>query len=496
MPETVTVTGNYVGGLAGNNYGLIENAYNTGAVTVTGNYVGGLVGYNGTGSISNSYSSGAVSGTANVGGLIGANGSGTVSDSVWDINTSGQATSAAGTGLTTAEMMTQSTFTSEPHLWDFTNTWWMSDTNTRPFLRSEYSTTINNAHQFQMILSDLAGTYTQAEDISMNELRSVWGMWDTAKGFVPLGNDNLSQPAGNIFTGSYDGRGHTISDMFIYRPTTNYVGPFGGCGAAIIVNVGMVNVDITGGFQVGGLVAHTGGIIGNSFTTGTVTGLSNTVGGLVGLSAGTTYNCYSTATVQGANFVGGLMGALYYVAGAPNAIAIQNSYSTGHVTGTGASVGGLLGDNGGTVTNSFWNIDTSGQATSAGGTGKTTAEMQSQATYTGWDFTNTWQISQGASYPTLRYQTTAPPPIQQQTISGVLDAGSGKTIYFAVNGTLLPETATTGTGGIFSVALDLDTVTAGSALLAYVGGDSYEGAPPSILRQAATSPTSSSNPIP
>jgi hypothetical protein len=47
-------------------------------------------------------------------------------------------------------------------------------------------------------------------------------------------------------------------------------------------------------------------------------------------------------------------------------------------------VGGLVGRNyQGTVSNSFWDTETSGQATSDGGTGKTTTEMQNTATFSG-----------------------------------------------------------------------------------------------------------------
>jgi hypothetical protein len=57
-------------------------------------------------------------------------------------------------------------------------------------------------------------------------------------------------------------------------------------------------------------------------------------------------------------------------------------------------VGGLVGvncppagENCGTVSNSFWDTETSGQAISDGGTGKSTAEMKSIVTFTGagWD---------------------------------------------------------------------------------------------------------------
>jgi hypothetical protein len=67
---------------------------------------------------------------------------------------------------------------------------------------------------------------------------------------------------------------------------------------------------------------------------------------------------------------------------------ISNSYSTGSVNGM-SQVGGLVGYNYvSPISNCFWDTQTSGQATSDGGTGKTTAEMKTLATFTeaGWDF--------------------------------------------------------------------------------------------------------------
>jgi hypothetical protein len=81
-------------------------------------------------------------------------------------------------------------------------------------------------------------------------------------------------------------------------------------------------------------------------------------------------------------------------------------------------VGGLVGDDlKGTVKDSFWDIQTSGQAASAGGTGKTTAEMQMESTFTdaGWDFVeetangteDIWWIlegREGRDYPRLWWE--------------------------------------------------------------------------------------------
>ena len=124
----------------------------------------------------------------------------------------------------------------------------------------------------------------------------------------------------------FNGNGYTISNLFINRPSQIYIGLFGGKGTSTITNVGLINVNITGNYQVGGLIAHTGGIVSNSFVTGSVTGNNIVVGGLVGLSAGKIINSYSTATVNGNgnSWVGGLVGCNW-----GTDARVLNSYSTG-----------------------------------------------------------------------------------------------------------------------------------------------------------------------
>ena len=73
---------------------------------------------------------------------------------------------------------------------------------------------------------------------------------------------------------------------------------------------------------------------------------------------------------------------------------IATSFSTGRVHDTFSS-GGLVGSNFGTVTNSFWDTETSGQTTSAGGTGRTTAQLQA-ALASGWG-ANGWAIVNGVT---------------------------------------------------------------------------------------------------
>ena len=91
--------------------------------------------------------------------------------------------------------------------------------------------------------------------------------------------------------------------------------------------------------------------------------------------------------------VGGLIGQ-------QNSGKITDSYTQGEVVGYGA--GGLVGKqtNTGTIVNSYWDTQTSGQTTSAGGEGKTTSQMKTPSTFIGWD-TNIWNLVDGA-YPTFK----------------------------------------------------------------------------------------------
>ncbi len=166
------------------------------------------------------------------------------------------------------------------------------------------------------------------------------------------------------------------------------------------------NSTVSGRQLVGGFAGYNSGDISMSCSTGTVTG-DWRVGGLAGLSDGSIAASYSTGAVSGNNDVGGLVGCnVHAVVGYNVRGSITASYSTGFVSGKD-SVGGLIGAGGPhVVTGSFWDIQTSGQATSVVGTGKTTAEMQTAATFldAGWDFDAVWMICEGRDYPRLRWE--------------------------------------------------------------------------------------------
>ena len=149
--------------------------------------------------------------------------------------------------------------------------------------------------------------------------------------------------------------------------------------------------EVNGNNYSGGLAGvNENSAISESFCTAEVTGIDY-AGGLVGWNYDNSSltNCYCLGNVSGNNSIGGLVGI-----NSMNS-TVSKCYSGGEVSGN-ENVGGLIGWNiGGTIDNSFWNIEISGQISSDGGTGKTTAELQDVATYTSlatagldapWDF--------------------------------------------------------------------------------------------------------------
>jgi len=459
------------GGLVGRNSGPISNSYATGSVS-GGSMTGGLVGYSAS-TVSNSYATGSVSGTSYVGGLVG-NNLYIVSNSYWNTTTSGQSTSAGGTGLTTVQMQTAANFggfnfTSTPGATG--NNWVMVDADgslnnaggtlgsTRPMLASEYSTTINNAHQLQLVAMAPAASYTLGANINAAATGLIGGVmtdvWGSA-GFVPVGNSSTN------FTGTFDGLGHTISNLATDNSAAGIdraVGLFGVTSStSFIRNLGLINPTVRGfDHWVGGLVGDNSGLVSHTFVegaTGSITA-GSTMGGLVGINWGTIEDSYAAIKVTGSNRVGGLVGnnksiimrsysnspvyadtgqdLIGGLVGQNEGGTISNSYATGNVASWNSSVGGLVGGNGGTVTNSyatgsvsgaanlggligtnggavtnsFWNTQTSGQATSSGGTGMTSVDMQTQVNFASatsangnvnpaWDLTTPlWKMESG-----------------------------------------------------------------------------------------------------
>jgi hypothetical protein len=293
----------------------------------------------------------------------------------------------------------------------------------------------------------------------MNEIGTHTADWN--KHFKLMANINMNDIAGtdfNIienFTGIFDGNDCTISNLSISSALTENTGLFGTVDAGEISNLGLIKPNIISqGRNVGSLVGFLKhGIITNCYARGVIVSGSNNIGGLIGLNNGrvdlcwssgnvsglaylggltgltddgTVKQCYSRANVTGDRNAGGLVGktadeaseitncyatgtveADQYVGGLVGQVErgrVYKCYSVGSVLGN-RDVGGLtglvrvLGD----VSRSFWDTQTSGQQTSGGGTGQTTAQMKKVNTYfsVGWDVWSTWTICEDINYPSL-----------------------------------------------------------------------------------------------
>ncbi|MEG2569672.1 MAG: GLUG motif-containing protein, partial [Acinetobacter sp.] len=224
----------------------------------------------------------------------------------------------------------------------------------------------------QGINGNLIGNYVLGADIDA----AATSGWNAGAGFNPIGNNTTN------FSGILDGLGHTISNLTINRPTTDYVGLFGRTNGASIRNIGLLGGSVKGNGSVGGLVGYNNSSISNAYATGSVTG-SYSVGGLVGENYGGISNAYATGAVTGSDITGGLTGMNWggisnaYATGSvtgqidvgglvgANGNIISNAYATGSVTGD-IFVGGLVGESNGGISNAYWNKETTGQLSGVG----------------------------------------------------------------------------------------------------------------------------------
>ena len=256
--------------------------------------------------------------------------------------------------------------------------------------------------------------------------------WNNGAGWMPIKTPTI----GSItpYSAIFEGNGHTITNLFI-DSSENDIGLFGETrSSAVIRNLEMVSVQVTGTDNVGGLVGSNGGAVSACFATGKVSG-DDDVGGLVGanLDDGSVSASYSTVQVTGDDRIGGVAGSnsgevtAAYATGrvvgdfeaggliGRNSGDVNVSYATGLVSGR-STIGGLIGWNasGGTITDSYWDTTTSGRTTGFSGQAKTTAELQlptaASGIYSTWNVdldgdgtaNNLWDFGTNSQYPALR----------------------------------------------------------------------------------------------
>lgn len=199
------------------------------------------------------------------------------------------------------------------------------------------------------IKDDLAGDYTLTANIDCSDSKTENYSGGIYNGFPPIGDDSTE------FTGTFNGGGYTLSNLYINRPATNFVGLFGKIQktgtANDIKNVTLFNFDITGnssvGLLAGDIAASTSdSVITSVVVSGKITANSSSVGGLIGSTSGVTCTSCSadvviTATGTTAYNIGGLIGS-YTNTDCTSCSSSGAITASGTVSG-GGGIGGLLG---------------------------------------------------------------------------------------------------------------------------------------------------------
>ncbi|MBI6882397.1 YDG domain-containing protein [Pseudomonas putida] len=267
------------------------------------------------------------------------------------------------------------------------------------------------------------GMITGAAELSnIDVYGAVWGKYDVggAVGYIgdmSSGNihhlrsaamvnglDNIGGVAGEV-------RYSTLHDVYSSGMVTgtgsNTGGVVGFLGDSTLSNSASVNT-IKGSVNVGGIVGNAeNSSVSSSFSASSVEGSSN-VGGFAGQVLGGSFqNSYATGAVTGwsgpsGSFVGSSQNAAY-----------QFTYATGiNKSNSSTTRGGYAGSSDGdTMTQSFWDVDSTGLSTSDGNAeGKTSAEMLLSSTYDGWNLDTTgfdesspWRIYEGHGRPVLKF---------------------------------------------------------------------------------------------
>ena len=486
--STETVSGDgglesadYVGGLVGESTGIVDKSYATGAVSdsATGEAaVGGLVGYN-SDVINASYATGAVTGDGTgVGGLVGVNSFVNDSFATGTVNSTNAAYVGGLAGL--SDEIIDSYATGTVNGGDASYAGGLVGNAQEGFVTNSYATGVVNDSANGSDVGGLVG--------SQNE--PIVGSYATgavnatgANGYV----GGLVGYSGADITNSY-ATGAVAGNSGTSAATGGLVGASGS-----IIDNSYANGAVTGSFDTGGLVGNNGGTIVSSYATNAVSGFGS-VGGLVGYNAGTISNSYAGGAVSGAYDTGGL-------AGQNDEGTIGDSYATGAVSGSGSNIGGLVGvEFYGAITDSFWDIETSGigagngvgnMPNMTGVAGETTAQLQ--GVLPGSFSSSSWGTGVGlfpyllSQYPNGTPQAISGFAFENGGVMPVASTSAGAGIVSAfVNGSNAGS-VTTGVNGYYYVLLAPGAISAGgSNVIAYSTANAATGETNGATLQSTT----------
>lgn len=418
MVSNANITGtNWVGGMVGlnNEKAIIMNCLATGDPNVIGTKeIGGLVGLN-KGYISDCFTSGQadVAGLVKIGGLTGLN-DGLIFDcnTISDVNVSGQTEIGGFAGLNSGlieDCNSTSIVTGENQIGG------MIGYNISVLRSSSSVCTVSGNRRVGALVGKNTGhIFNSSAGGSVLGLEYIGGITGINEYGYVKNCSSMCQVNGEQYIGGFTGTNsgslincYSAGDIF----GDNYVS--GGAGkniSQILNSVSEANVEVQEGYA-GGLAGRneSNGLIENSYSAGNISG-RHTIGGLLGFNDGVVFKCYSTG-------------------------GVADNYAA---DGASDGFGGLIGESTELACTilSVWDVQTSNQSSSAGGIGKTTAEMKNKTTFADWGKTTKddtgdeaiyWTIYQQGSkdYPRLSWENIEGDAVLPIFITDLL-SGSGK----------------------------------------------------------------------
>lgn len=171
--------------------------------------------------------------------------------------------------------------------------------------------------------------------------------------WTPVGNDIYA------YTGTFDGKGYTVSGLYFNNPNSSFVGLFGFIGAnGKISNVGVLDSYFQFGEYGAGVCGINNGELQNCSNSSTVIGnMEQGIGGVCGENdyGGIIENCFNEGTVRATTEEGTFVfGGVGGVCGINEMSTIKSCYNTASVSGKYA-VGGVCGiSSRGTTTNCYY----------------------------------------------------------------------------------------------------------------------------------------------
>lgn len=267
---------------------------------------------------------------------------------------------------------------------------------------------ISTVYQLQAINDHLGGHFKLGGHIDATVTKG----WNAGAGFEPIGPVPLSTEGSprEVFSGTLDGADFEIVGLYINRPTQDYVGLFSSlANSASIRNFGLVDGNVVGGTEVGGLVGRSWGnvssvpgpVIEHVYNTGSVTAEGTMAGGLVGRNGYSSLirHTYNTGPVEGIHYVGGIVGYQHNSTALTDLGNIRESYNSGSIHGE-ENVGGVIGSAFSSVVRHLYNTGSVNGTEAVGGL--------------------IGEFSGGTNYKTIMDSYNMGPVVGEKNVGGVL----------------------------------------------------------------------------